>query len=391
MFIICNYKIYYDTSHVSSNAIWLLYFFHILNNINVNYFLGEYILKILKYFLILIPLSIFFYILEYNKAICFFLSALSIIPLAGYLGQSTEEIAAVSGPKLGGFLNATFGNATEIIISIFAIKNGMPNVVKESLAGSILGNILLVLGCSIFIGGLKHKELKFDAKLGSFTSTMLVFASIALAVPAVFILTAKSSSVPQNNISFSVAVSIILLIIYIVGMIYSFKTQKDLYGVEHADMIERKRPPFASICILLISTIFIAVESEMLVNTLSSFVETCKIPENFVGLILIPIVGNAAEHTTAVTMALKNKMDISIEISVGSSLQIALFALPLLVIVSLFFTPINIIFSLLELFIICASVIIANQIVSSGSTNWIEGLKLLSIYTITAIGFLLIV
>ena len=320
----------------------------------------------------------------------FILTCISIVPLAGYLGSATEEIAAYTGPKFGGFLNATFGNATELIITFFAIKAGLFDVVKASLAGSVLGNILLVLGCSILFGGLKHKELKYDAQLGTFTATMLLFAVIGLAIPAVF-----TSKVPENLISseyesFSVITSVILLTIYIIGMIYSFRSQKDLYGVEHAEDIESKWSLPVSIIILGVATVLIAILSELLVESIEPMTQAAGISEMFVGIILIPIVGNAAERSTAVIMALKNKMDISIEIAVGSSLQIALFVVPVAVLISLFFTPMSIIFKPIELFLFGASVLIANQVVKAGRTNWMEGLKLISIYIIAAVGFFIV-
>ena len=320
----------------------------------------------------------------------FFMSCLAIVPLAGYLGVATEEIAVYTGPKFGGFLNATFGNATELIIGFFALKAGMFDVVKASLAGSVLGNILLVLGCSIFVGGLKHKELTFDAQSGNFTASMLLFAVVGLSLPAVFTYSIPEKLVSSKFENFSIIIALILLTMYVVGLVYSFKTQKDLYGVEHAEDIDSKWSLPVSITILAIATVFIAIESELLVASIEPMTQAVGIPKMFVGLILIPIVGNAAEHSTAVIMALKNKMDISIEIAVGSSLQIALFVMPLLVILSMLFTPMSIVFKPIELFIFGASVLIANQIVSSGKTNWMEGLKLMCIYIIASVGFFII-
>ncbi len=347
-------------------------------------------MKYLRYLLICIPLTIIAFFFHWSESLIFLFSCLSIIPLAGYLGMATEEIAAYTGPKLGGFLNATFGNATELIIGIFALKAGMFDVVKASLAGSVLGNILLVLGCSILAGGLKHKELKFDAQAGNFTATMLLFAVVGLSLPAVFTYTIPENLVTTKFESFSVIVSCILLVMYVVGLVYSFKTQADLYGVEHAEDIDSKWSLPVSIAILAAATVLIAIESELLVGSIEPMTKAVGIPEMFVGLILIPIVGNAAEHSTAVIMALKNKMDIAIEIAVGSSLQIALFVMPLLVILSMFFVPMSIVFKPIELFIFGASVLIANQIVSSGKTNWLEGLKLMTIYIIAAVGFFII-
>ena len=347
-------------------------------------------MKYIKILLLCIPFSFIGYFMHWNATLMFILTCASIVPLAGYLGEATEEIATYTGPKLGGFLNATFGNATELIISFFAIKEGLFDVVKASLAGSVLGNILLVLGFSIFLGGLKHKELKYDAEQGTFTATMLLFAVIGLSLPAVF-----TWGVPENLITskyecLSTITSVILLAIYVIGMIYSFRNQKDLYGVEHAEDVDTKWSLPFSIIILAIATVLIAIESELLVQSIEPMTKAAGISQMFVGIILIPIVGNAAEHTTAVIMALKNKLDISLEIAVGSSLQIALFVIPFSVLISLFFSPMSIIFKPIELFLFAASVFIANQVVKAGRTNWMEGLKLISIYVIAAIGFFVV-
>ncbi len=347
-------------------------------------------MKYLKILLISIPFSIAGFFLDWNSTVMFILACVAIVPLAGYLGASTEEIAVYTGPKLGGFLNATFGNATELIISFFAIKEGLFDVVKASLAGSVLGNILLVLGCSIFVGGLKHKDLKYDTQQGAFTATMLLFAVVGLSLPAIFTWNEPASMITTKHENFSVIVSVILLVIYIVGMIYSFRTHNDLYGVDHAKDIEAKWSLPLSIVILGICTVFIALESEILVNSIEPMTKAAGISEMFIGIILIPIVGNAAEHSTAVIMAMKNKLDISIEIAVGSSLQIALLAIPVSVLFSLFFSPMSIIFKPIELFLFGSSVFIANHIVKSGKTNWMEGLKLMSVYLIAAVGFFII-
>lgn len=347
-------------------------------------------MKYLRYLLIFIPLSIVGLIFKWDSTLMFFMTCLSIVPLAGYLGMATEEIAVYTGPKFGGFLNATFGNATELIIGIFALKAGLFDVVKASLAGSVLGNVLLVLGCSILFGGLKHKELKFDKQQGNFTASMLLFAVVGLSIPAIFTYSMSESLISSKYENFSVIVSVILLCVYVVGLVYSFKTQNDLYGVEHADDMDSKWSLPVSIIILAVATVLIAFESELLVNNIEPMTKSLGISEMFVGLILIPIVGNVAEHTTAIIMALKNKMDISIEIAVGSSLQIAMFVIPAMVLLSLVFTPMSIIFKPIELFIFGVSVLIANQIVSSGKTNWVEGLKLISVYAIAAVGFFII-
>lgn len=347
-------------------------------------------MKYLRMLLLFIPLSLVGHFLHWSASSMFLLSCLAIVPLAGYLGEATEELATYTGPKVGGFLNATFGNATELIIAFLAMRQGLFDVVKASLAGSVLGNILFVLGFSIFAGGIKYKELRFDANLGRFTSTMLLFAVIGLTIPAAFTFSLSEAAISGRFESFSVIVSAVLLGIYVVGLYYSFKTHADLYGVEHAEDVTAHWSKNRSITILALCTVFIAMESEFLVRSIEPMTAKLGISKMFVGLILIPIVGNAAEHSSAVIMALRNKMDIAIEIAVGSSLQIALFVAPLLVLLSLFFKPMSIIFHPIELFIFAASVLIANKIVGSGRTNWLEGLLLLAIYGIVAVGFFVI-
>jgi len=347
-------------------------------------------MKYLRILLLFVPLSILGHFLEWSPASIFFMACLAIIPLAGLLGEATEEIAVYTGPKVGGFLNATFGNATELIIAFFALKAGLFDVVKASLAGSVLGNILFVLGLSIFLGGLKHKELKFDAQLGRFTATMLLFAVIGLALPAIFTYTLPESLVTTQYEGFSVVVAAILLSMYVLGLVYSFRNHADLFGVEHPEEIETKWTKGYAIFVLALCTLLIALESELLVKSIEPMTEALNINKMFVGLILIPIVGNAAEHSTAVMMALKNKMDIAIEIAVGSSLQIALFVAPLLVLISLVMKPMSIVFLPIELAFFCGSVAIANRVVSSGSTNWLEGLLLLAVYGMIAVGFFMV-
>lgn len=347
-------------------------------------------MKYLKYLLIFVPLTLAGHFLHWNETLMFIMCALVIVPLAGYLGEATEELSVYTGPKVGGFLNATFGNATEMIIAFFALKAGLISVVKASLVGSILGNVLLVLGASIFAGGLIHKELKFNYKSGSFQSTMLLFTFIGMALPAVFTYAIPEKLVETTYEPFSVIIAIILLVIYCLGMYYSFNNHNDLYGVDHSASIESKWSKRKSIIILAVSTLLIAIESELLVESIEPMTAASGIKEMFVGLILIPIIGNAAEHSTAVIMAMKNKMDIAIEIAVGSCLQIALFVSPIMVLLSLLFKPMSIIYLPIELLIFGASVLIANRIVSSGETNWMEGLMLIAVYVIVGLGFFFI-
>lgn len=348
-------------------------------------------MKILKFMLLFVPISFIGKFLNFSPTIMFILAALSIIPLAGIMGEGTEEISFYTGPKIGGFLNATFGNATELIISFFALKSGLFEVVKSSIAGSIIGNILLVLGASMFIGGLKHKTQNFNINVVETTSSMLLFSLIGLCVPAFFTHTINANLLNTRYEGLSLVVAIVMFILYILSLIFSFFTHKDLYATTtEEEGHESKWSLKKSIIILVISTVIIAIESEFLVGGIEDITSKLGLSEFFVGIILIPIIGNAAEHSTAITMALKNKMDVAIEIALGSSLQIILFVAPVLIFLSLLFTPMSIIFNPFELVSLIASVIIANKVASDGQSNWLEGAQLMAVYFIIAAGFFIL-
>ena len=348
-------------------------------------------MKILKFMLLFVPISFIGKFLNFSPTIMFILAALSIIPLAGIMGEGTEEISFYTGPKIGGFLNATFGNATELIISFFALKSGLFEVVKSSIAGSIIGNILLVLGASMFIGGLKHKTQNFNINVVETTSSMLLFSLIGICVPAFFTHTINANLLNTRYEGLSLVVAIVMFILYILSLIFSFFTHKDLYATTtEEEGHESKWSLKKSIAILIIATVIIAIESEFLVGGIEDITSKLGLSEFFVGIILIPIIGNAAEHSTAITMALKNKMDVAIEIALGSSLQIILFVAPVLIFLSLLFTPMSIIFNPFELVSLIASVIIANKVASDGQSNWLEGAQLMAVYVIIAAGFFIL-
>ncbi|CEP79847.1 calcium/proton exchanger [Paraclostridium sordellii] len=347
-------------------------------------------MKILKYLLIFIPISIIGEFMHLPPTVMFVLAALSIIPLAGLMGEATEEISFYIGPKIGGFLNATFGNATELIISFFALKAGLFDVVKASIAGSVIGNILLVLGASMLFGGLKHKNQTFNKKVIEVSSSMLLFAVIGLCIPAIFTHTIDPKLLNTRYEGLSIVVAIIMFAIYILSLVFSFFTHKDIYSIDHEEEGSAKWSLKKSIIILAIATILIAIESEFLVSGLDSITATLGLSKFFVGIILIPIIGNAAEHSTAIVMAMKNKMDVSVEIAVGSSLQIILFVAPVLIFLSLLFTPMSIVFNQFELVSLIVSVLIVNRVASDGESNWLEGVQLLSVYLIIAAGFFIL-
>ena len=346
-------------------------------------------MKILRYMLIFIPISIIAKFLNISDSIMFILACLSIIPLAGLIGECTEEISFYSGPKIGGFLNGTFGNATELIISFFALKEGLFDVVKSSIAGAVIGNILLVIGASMLAGGLKYKTQKFNQKVSEVSSTMLLFAVLGLCIPALFTHTVDPKLLNSRYEGLSIFVAVVMIIIYGLSLFFSFSTHKHIYTDEEQEGTAKWSLKKA-ILILVVSTVLIAIESEFLVNGIEPITERLGWSQFFVGIILLPIVGNAAEHTTAIVMARKDKMDVSLEIAIGSSLQIILFVAPVLIFLSLFFKPMSIVFNPFELIALIASVIIANRVSHDGECNWLEGVQLLAVYLIIAASFFIL-
>ncbi len=347
-------------------------------------------MKVLKYMLIFIPISFIAEFMHASPSIMFVLAAFSIIPLAGLMGEGTEEISFYSGPKIGGFLNGTFGNATELIISFFALKQGLFEVVKSSVAGAVIGNVLLVLGASMLAGGLKHKTQKFNKKVVEVSASMLLFAVVGLCIPALFTHTVDPSLLNTRYEGLSIVVAIIMITIYILSLIFSFFTHKDIYIVNSEEETSAKWSLKKAILILIISTVLIAIESEFLVSGIEDITKSLGLSEFFVGIIIIPIIGNAAEHSTGVVMALKNKMDVALEIAIGSSLQIILFVAPVLIFISLLFTPMSIVFNEFELIALIVAVLIVNRVSNDGESNWLEGVQLLAVYLIVAASFFIL-
>ena len=345
-------------------------------------------MKFLYILLVFLPVTIIGEFAGFSDPLLFACSALAIIPLAGLMGKSTEAIACYCGQKIGGLLNATFGNATELIIAFVAMKAGMFDVVKASLAGSVIGNILLVLGMSMLVGGLKYKTQEFNRHSMNITASMLLFAVLGLAIPAIFTHTMPEESLTTQYEGLSVIIAVLMLLIYGMQFVFSFVTHRSLYEEGPSD--EEAQPPMklsAAIGILLASTVCIAVLSEIFVGTIEPMAESVGLSKTFVGIILVPIIGNAAEHSSAVFMAYKNKMNAAVEIALGSSLQIILFVMPVLILLSLFFTPMSIVFTPFELVAVTASVLIANRVDADGESNWLEGLQLVSVYIIIGAAF----
>jgi Ca2+:H+ antiporter len=343
--------------------------------------------KIFLTLLLFIPVTLvteYFHI--FSPSTVFFLSALAIIPLAKYIGEATEELTVYTGPALGGLLNATFGNATELLIGIFAIRAGLTEVVKASITGSIIGNLLLVTGMAMLVGGWRHKKQIFNKTGALAASSTLLLAAIAIIIPAIFLQTAPDIGSRIIN-ELSIFVSIFMLIIYVASLFFILYTHKHLY-TEEVGKYEAKWSKGKSMFILFFATLAVAWMSEILVGSIKPVVSAFGWSPLFIGVIFVAIIGNAAEHTSAIVTALKNRMDLSLQVSIGSATQIAMFVAPFLVLISLFFkTRMNLVFNTFELVAIVLSILIANLVVEDGESNWFEGTQLVVAYAIIAIAF----
>jgi len=340
--------------------------------------------------LLFIPVSLAAQFLKWGELIVFITAALAILPLAGWMGAATEEIAVVVGPSLGGLLNATFGNATELIIALIALKAGLVDVVKASITGSIIGNLLLVMGLSMLLGGLRYKEQTFQPIVARVNAASMNLAVIAILLPTAMNYTSVGIS-EQILANLSLAVAVVLIIVYALTLLFSMKTHAYLYevGLVESEEISHTKPNiWLWAGVLLVCTLLVALESEMLVDSLEVATSQLGLTALFTGVILVPIVGNAAEHATAVTVAMKDKMDLSVSVAVGSSMQIALFVAPVLVIAGrVLGQPMDLDFNPFELVAVAVSVLIANSISSDGKSNWLEGTLLLATYTVLGFAF----
>jgi Ca2+:H+ antiporter len=344
--------------------------------------------------LIFLPLAILAEFGGWSELWVFWLSALGIIPMAHYIGASTESLARFTGPRLGGLLNATLGNAAELIITIIAIRAGLLELVKASITGSILGNLLLVLGMSMLFGGLKNGWQSFDRKHATNNAILLTLAVIALVVPSLL----SHYIGPDESVEvevLSIGVAAIMIVLYALGLFFSYKATKSPVVTPAEDAHEAHHGPNwslrTSLVILGAATIGVAYLSELLIGAVEPVVESVGISEFFLGIILIPLIGNVAEHLVAVQVAIRNKMELSVEISLASSLQIALFVAPVLVFISLLMgNPLQLIFNQFELIALIACVLIAALVSADGESNWLEGAELLAIYLILGLAFFLI-
>jgi Ca2+:H+ antiporter len=347
-----------------------------------------------------IPVAIGLDIAHASAAVIFFTAALGIIPTAALMGIATEELAARSGPGIGGLLNVTFGNAPELIIALFALGSGLHEVVKASIVGSILGNILLVLGGAMLVGGIGRDRQRFNATAANVQSLMLFLAAAALVMPAIFELVEGSGlpSVAAERINYdvrvehlSLAVALVLIGTYIAGLFFSLKTHRALFNPpeEQAEETQFNWSARRSVIMLAIAGIAVGVMSEVLVGSIAEASESVGLSEFFIGAVVIAIVGNAAEHWVAVLVAHKDKMNLAVNIGIGSSAQVALFVAPVLVLVSFVLGPVPmpLVFNGFEVGAILLAVLIANYVTHEGESTWFEGVQLLAVYLILVLAF----
>lgn len=340
--------------------------------------------------LLFVPIAIIAEFTHADPLLIFVVSALAIIPLAKFIGEATEELALYTGPKFGGLLNATLGNAAELIITIFAIREGLLDLVRASIAGSILGNLLLVLGLSLLVGGLKNGVQVFDRRTASINATLVILAVVALVIPSLFDVAIQQDKAAELGLSEAVAV--VMIILYGLSVFYTFQQSKNSPHVPVTHGEEEPHIPKWSIRfslgVLVASTLGIVFMSEFLVGAVEHVTEQIGLTEFFIGIIVIPMVGNVAEHLVAVQVAYKNKMELSLAISLGSSLQIALFVAPALVFISVLMgNPLLLVFNEFELIALIGASIIAAFIAQDAESNWLEGAMLLGVYIMLGFAF----
>lgn len=334
------------------------------------------------------PVALWAEFFGHQPLLAFAASAVAVLRLASWMGHATEEVAIHAGPRIGGFLNGTFGNAAELIIVILAIRAGLYEVVKASITGSVLGNALLVLGAAAFAGGIKHSSQSFNRNLARFNASLLFIAMAALVVPAVFHHGNPTPMTEGGLKTLSLWTAVVLLGVYVCSLVFSFKTHAHLFVAEGGLHAKASWSLRKAIGVLLAATVGVVLMSEVLVGSIEHVIAQLGWSELFVGIVVVALVGNAAEHSTAITMAMQNRMDVAIEIAVGSTTQIALLVAPVAVLVShLFGDGMSLEFLPSELAALLISVLTVNQITRDGETNWLEGLMLLGTYVIIAIAF----
>ncbi len=346
----------------------------------------------------LIPAAVALDLAGASAGLVFAASALGIVPTAALMGRATEELAARSGPGIGGLLNVTFGNAPELIIALFALNQGLHEVVKASIVGSIIGNILLVLGAAMLFGGLKRDKQTFSRTSAGVQTSMLLLAAAALVMPAIFELV-EGQGLPSPGAEvidygstvedLSLAVALVLMVTYVAGLFFSLKTHRDIFNPEYEEEGTLGWSTRTSVLALAGAGVLVGLMSEVLVGSIAEASHAVGLSEFFIGVIVVAIVGNAAEHWVAVLVAVKDKMDLAVNISIGSSAQVALFVAPILVLASFFLGPhpLALVFNGFELGAILLAVLIANYVAQDGESTWFEGVQLLAVYVVFGITF----
>jgi Ca2+:H+ antiporter len=346
----------------------------------------------------LIPVAVALDLAGSPATLVFAVSALGIVPTAALMGRATEELAARSGPGIGGLLNVTFGNAPELIIALFALGQGLHEVVKASIIGSIIGNILLVLGAAMLAGGLGREKQTFSRTGASVQTSMLLLAAAALLMPAIFELV-EGQGLPHPGAEIvdygstvehlSIAVAVVLIATYVLGLVFSLKTHRDVFNPEYGDEDSLGWSVRTSVIALAVAGVLVGVMSEVLVGSIGEASKAAGLSEFFIGVIVVAIVGNAAEHWVAVLVARKDKMDLSVNIAIGSSAQVALFVAPVLVLASLVLGPhpLALVFNGFELGALLLAVLIANYVTQDGESTWFEGVQLLAVYAVLGLAF----
>jgi len=348
----------------------------------------------LRVLLVFVPAAAAAEIAGAPALVTFGLAGLAIVPLAGLIGESTEALAGRLGPGVGGLLNATFGNAAELIIAGFGLYKGLDSVVKASLTGSVIGNLLLVMGGAMLAGGLRHPVQRFNKTAANNSSTLMVLAAVGLVIPAVFHQLVGAGAVRAEH-GVSLAVSLILVVAYALNLVFSLGTHRDLYNPAAADKDDALHGGESggwgarrATLVLLLSTAVVAWMSEALVGAVEEASKSLGLTEVFVGVVVVAIVGNAAEHSTAVMMAWKNQCDLAVGIAMGSALQISLFVAPVLVFASyLRAEPMNLLFTPMEVAAVILAAVLARMVAEDGESNWLEGAMLLMIYAILGVAF----
>lgn len=351
---------------------------------------GKYHIRPMTLLLVFVPVALVLNLQHANPVLIFLSSCLAIIPLAGFMGEATETLAEKSGPGIGGLLNATFGNAAELIIAVMALNKGLYGVVKASLTGSIIGNILLVMGLSILSGGIKYETQKFNRVAASLGSTLMALSAVALVIPDTYhLLAGAQAKIHEKDMSLLIA--IVLFFTYLLSLLFSLKTHKHLYAGDPARPAHAKEPHGSAtkaLLLLLGATAGVALMSEMLVGAVEHTAQAFGMSDVFVGVIIVAIIGNAAEHSTALIVAMKNQMDLALNIAIGSSIQVALFVAPVLVFLSYAMgRPMDLLFTNLEVIAVGISVWVLNLVSQDGESNWMEGVMLLAVYIMLATAF----